>query len=87
MLAPECEHLNVSTYEELEKHFDKNGLCPAKQICVIPIIIPTTCICFSNYLFLYNTLHVSDGLSVHHQEYKTVHTAAGLCQTDTATCC
>ena len=27
------------------------------------------------------TLHVSDGLSVHHQEFKTVHTATGLCQT------
>jgi len=26
-------------------------------------------------LFWNNTLHVSDGLSVHHQEFKTVHTA------------
>jgi hypothetical protein len=32
------------------------------------------------------TLHVSDGLSVHHQEFKTVHTATGICQTDAATC-
>jgi hypothetical protein len=24
------------------------------------------------YLFLFNTLHVSDGLSVHHQEFKTL---------------
>jgi hypothetical protein len=24
---------------------------------------------------LYITLHVSDGLSIHHQEFKTVHTA------------
>ena len=30
-------------------------------------------------LFCSGTLHVSDGLSVHHQESKTVHTAAGLC--------
>jgi len=37
-------------------------------------------------LFWNNTLHVSDGLSVHHQEFKTVHTATGICQTDTATC-
>jgi hypothetical protein len=29
------------------------------------------------------TLHVSDGFSVHHQEFKAVHTAAGICQTDT----
>jgi len=27
-----------------------------------------------------------DGLSVHHQQFKTVHTASGVCQTDTATC-
>jgi hypothetical protein len=33
-----------------------------------------------------NTLHVSAGLSVHHQEFKTVHTATGTCQTDTAVC-
>jgi len=30
-----------------------------------------------------DTLHVSDSLSVHHQEFKTVHTATGICQTDT----
>ena len=35
-------------------------------------------------LFWNDTLHVSDGLSVHHQEFKTVHTATGICQTDTA---
>jgi hypothetical protein len=28
-------------------------------------------------LFWNNTVHVSDGLSVHHQEFKTVHTATG----------
>ena len=28
-------------------------------------------------LFLKRNLHVSDGLSVHHREYKTVHTATG----------
>ena len=36
------------------------------------------------YFIFGMTLHVSDGLSVHHQEYKTVHTATGICQTDTA---
>jgi len=30
-------------------------------------------------LFCSSTLHVSDGLSVHHQESKTVHTASGIC--------
>jgi hypothetical protein len=37
-------------------------------------------------LFCINTLHVSDGLSVHHQESKSVHTASGLCQTDFVDC-
>jgi len=37
-------------------------------------------------LFWNDTLHVSDGLSVHHQEFKNVHTVTGVCQTDTAVC-
>ena len=37
-------------------------------------------------LFWNDTLHVSDGLSVHHQQQKTVQTATGICQTDTAVC-
>jgi len=32
------------------------------------------------------TLHVSDGLSVYRQEFKTVHTTTGICQTDAANC-
>ena len=47
---------------------------------------PTRCTIFSNYLILHNTVHVSDGLSVHHQELKTVCIATGICQTVTATC-
>jgi len=38
-------------------------------------------------LFWDDTLHVLDGLSVHHQEFMNVHTATGICQTDTATAC
>jgi hypothetical protein len=52
----------------------------------LPIVKPNRCSSFSNYLFLYNTIHVSDGLSVHHQEFRTVYTATGVCQTDTTTC-
>jgi len=33
-------------------------------------------------LFCSSTLHVSDGLSVHHQESKTVHIASGIYQTE-----
>ena len=42
--------------------------------------------CTKLILFSSDTLHVSDGLSVHHQQLKTVHTATGICQTDTAVC-
>ena len=42
--------------------------------------------CIKFILFWLNNLHVSDGLSVHHQEFKTMHTARGICQTDTALC-
>jgi hypothetical protein len=37
-------------------------------------------------LFCSSTLNVSDGLSVHHQESKTVNTASGICQTVSADC-
>jgi len=34
--------------------------------------------CFTIYLFLQDALHVSDGVSTHHQELKTAHTASGI---------
>jgi hypothetical protein len=37
-------------------------------------------------LFCSSILHVSDGFSIHNQEFKTVHTASGVCQTDSADC-
>jgi len=42
--------------------------------------------CIKFILFWNDTLHVSDGLSVHHQEFKTVHTATGIRQTNSAVC-
>jgi len=44
------------------------------------------CTNVSNLFYFGITVHVSDGLSVHHQEFKTVHTATGICQTGTAEC-
>jgi len=41
--------------------------------------------CLNFFLFLKNTLHVSDDLSVHHQEIMTVHTATGICQQELLT--
>jgi hypothetical protein len=37
-------------------------------------------------LFCCSTLHVSEGLSNHHQESKTVHTTSGVGQTDSTDC-
>jgi len=34
------------------------------------------------YFIWSNTLHVSNGFSVHRQEFKTVHTATDICQTE-----
>ena len=42
--------------------------------------------CIKYILFWNDTLQLSGGFSVHHQEFKTVHTGTGLCQTDTAVC-
>jgi len=42
--------------------------------------------CIKFILFWNDTLHVSDGISVLRQEFKTVHTATGISQTDTAVC-
>ena len=35
--------------------------------------------CIKYVLFWNDTLHISDGLSVHHQQFKTVRTATGIC--------
>ena len=42
--------------------------------------------CIKFILFWNNTLHVSDRLSVHHQQFKNVHRETGICQTDTVVC-
>jgi len=54
---------------------------------IISIVKPTRCTNVSNLLIFWNgTVHVSDGFSAHHHEYKTVHTATDVCQIDTAVC-
>ena len=42
--------------------------------------------CLKVILFWSDNVHVLDGHFVHHQEFKTVHTATGICQTDIAGC-
>jgi len=39
------------------------------------------------FYFWNNTLQVSDGLSVHRRESKTVHTASGICHTGSVAAC
>jgi hypothetical protein len=51
-----------------------------KLLFQISIVKPTRCTSFSNlFYFTSGTLHVLDGLSVHHQESKTVHTDSADC--------
>ena len=57
-----------------------------EEMQIVSIVKPTRCVNVSNLFYWSNAVHVSDGLSVHHQELKTVHTATGTCQTDTANC-
>jgi len=65
--------------------FDKSEVHRAVHRNIISIVKPTRCTNVSNLFHFWNdTSHVSDGVSVHHQEFKTVHTTTGICQTDTA---
>jgi len=58
-----------------------------KYTDIISTVKPIRCTSVSNLLYFGMTLeHVSDDLPVHHQEFKTVPTATGICQTDTAAC-
>ena len=57
-----------------------------QQAFVKQILLSACNQCLKFILFWNDTLHVSGGLSIHHQEFKTVHTATGICQTDTAVC-
>ena len=49
----------------------------------ISIVKPTRCT-ISQFILEQYTLHVSDGLSVHHKVFKIVHTATGICHAGSA---
>ena len=49
-------------------------------------IFPRRCNITQFIYFWKTNLHVSGGISTHHQEHTTVFTASGTCQTVTATC-
>jgi len=46
---------------------------------ILSTVKSTRCTIFSSLLNI--AVRVLDGLSVHHQEFKTVHTASGICHT------
>jgi hypothetical protein len=52
------------------------------EVCTLnvhlSIVKPTRCAISQIYLFWIGTLHVSDGLSVHHRGSKTVRTASDI---------
>ena len=78
-------------YVSLRRYYDKPNikyfhiLNSSKYSRDTSIVKLTRCTNVLNlfYFILSNTVHVSDGLSIHHQEFKTVHTATGTCQKDT----
>ena len=45
----------------------------------LSIVRPTRCTSVSNLFYFGMTLYISDGLSVHQSEFKTVHTVTGIC--------
>jgi hypothetical protein len=53
----------------------------AKYLQNVSIVKPTRRTNFKLILFWNYTLHVSEGISVHHQESKTVHTTSDICHT------
>jgi len=75
---------------QVRRKLNKNILMLEKRELVqqyISIVKPTRCTIASNLFYFGITQHVVDGLSVHHQEFTTGHTAIGKCQTGTATAC
>ena len=73
-------------HQQLKTVHTATGICQTDTaVCLLARLYSSICLVVSN-LFWIDTLHVSDGLSVHHQQFKTVHTATGICQTETAVC-
>ena len=65
-------------HQEFKTVHTATGIRCLQADYIASIVKPTRCTNESNLLFRNDTLHVSGGLSVHHQEFKTVHTATGI---------
>jgi len=71
------------------------------SVCVCVCVCACVCVCVCVWVPIWSrlchgmswnnkeeiTLHVSNDLSVHHQEFNTVHTASGICHTGTVAAC
>jgi hypothetical protein len=57
------------------------GILLAAKIAANPYNSSNQMHLFLKLFILHNTLHVSDGLSVHHQEFTTLRTATGMSNT------
>jgi len=68
----------MRVHRTIHKHAEK------LKCYYISIVKPTRRTSVSNLFYFGITFHVSDGLSVHHQQLKTPHTVTGTCQTNTA---
>ena len=67
---------------QVRRKLNKSILMLAKSKLVqqyISLVKPTRCTNASDLFYFAITLHVSDGLSVPHQEFTTGHTAIGKC--------
>ena len=65
--------ISTSTFDEIYINF------AMRDIFTIFIVTPNRCTNVSNLFYFGVTLHVSGGLSVHYQEFTTVHTATSVC--------
>ena len=60
---------------------------PQCYLTIISTVKPTRCTNVSNSFYCGMTIYMFRTVfQVHHQQFKTVHSATGICQTDTAVC-
>jgi hypothetical protein len=64
----------------------RNFGCQTRFTESVSIVKATRYTNVSKLFYWSNILHVSEGISAHHQELKTVRTETGICQTDYAVC-
>jgi len=77
---PDDEHMCSKHVEAWNKLIVKQKCCASSWLITDINILRCSTVSETSK----DTVHVTYGLSVHHQAFKTVHIATGICQTDTA---